>query len=216
MKLLTSLIIFSTSLVSLKLSANIQDIIAVAQIQKTALLSAEDYVEQGKIYQKQEKHDLALIQYNKAIQVNPYSSTAYYNRGLLYALQEKYELSLADFNKVIHINPDYAGAYGNRGNAYLYLGKEKLALRDYDKAIKLEHNLARGYFNRGYVYSLQGKRKSAIADFQKARDLFVKKGDKINAKKANDHIKSFPAINVLKRNIRIFFLRIKSLIDIIV
>lgn len=56
MKLLTSLIIFSTSLVSLNLSANIQDIIAVAQIQKTALLSAEDYVEQGKIYQKQEKH----------------------------------------------------------------------------------------------------------------------------------------------------------------
>lgn len=205
MKLLTSLIIFSTSLVSLNLSANVQDIIAVARIQKTALLSAEDYVEQGKIYQKQEKQDLALIQYNKAIQVNPYSSTAYYNRGLLYALQEKYELSLADFNKVIHTNPNHAGAYGNRGNAYLYLGKEKLALRDYDKAIKLESNLARGYFNRGYIYSLQGKRK--------ARDLFMKKGDQINAKKANEHIKSFPAINVLKRNIRIFFLRIKSLID---
>ena len=41
----------------------------------------------------------------------------------------------------------------------------------------------------------------------------MKKGDKINAKKANDHIQNFPAINVLKRNIRIFFLRIKSLID---
>ena len=212
MKLLTSLIIFSTSLVSLNLPANIQDIIAVARIQKTALLSAENYVEQGEIYQKQEKHDLALIQYNKAIQVNPNSSTAYYSRGLLYYMQEKYESSLADFNKVIHINSNHAGAYGNRGNAYLYLGKEKLALKDYDRAIKLEPNLARGYFNRGYVYSLQGRKKLAMADFQKAKDLFMKKGDKINAKKANDHIKSFPAINVLKRNIIIFLLRIKSLI----
>lgn len=213
MKLLTSLILFLTSLVLLNLPVTKLNNTAVAQTQKIALFSDKGYVKQGRIYQEQGKYDLALSQYNKAIKIHPYSVSAYYNRGILYFVWKKYELSLADFDKVIQIVPNHFGAYGNRGNAYLHLGKEKLALRNYNYAIKLNPNSARGYFNRGYVYNLQGKRRLAEADFQKAKDLFMKKGDKINALKASEYAKGFSLTDILKRYLKILRLKTENIIN---
>ena len=63
------------------------------------------------IYHDQEKWDLALADYNKAIQINPEDAAAYYNRASLYSDQKKWDLALADYNKAIQINPEYTKAY---------------------------------------------------------------------------------------------------------
>ena len=80
--------------------------------------SAEEYYSRGRAYQKQDEDDLALADYNKAIEINPQYAEAYNNRGLLYYEEGKLELALADFNKTIEINPQLASAYGNRGLLY--------------------------------------------------------------------------------------------------
>ena len=51
------------------------------------------YNNRAVVYRKQKKWDLALADYNKAIQINPQKTSAYLNRGNLYSDQKKWEFS---------------------------------------------------------------------------------------------------------------------------
>ena len=73
------------------------------------------YNNRGILYAEQKKWDLALADFNKAIQINPNHASAYNNRGIFYNEQKKWDLALADFNKAIQINPNDAQAYNHRG-----------------------------------------------------------------------------------------------------
>ncbi|WP_045356369.1 trypsin-like peptidase domain-containing protein, partial [Microcystis aeruginosa] len=95
------------------------------------------YLNRGNLYSDLQKYELALSDYNKAIDINPNYAGAYNNRGILYKDLQKYELALSDYNKAIDINPNFAMAYNNRGNLYSDLQKYELALSDYNKAIDI-------------------------------------------------------------------------------
>ncbi|MCA2896703.1 tetratricopeptide repeat-containing S1 family peptidase, partial [Microcystis sp. M039S1] len=129
------------------------------------------YYNRGNLYYYQQKYDLALSDYDKAIELNPNYAKAYYNRGVLYYDQKKYELALADWNKAIELNPNFTDAYYNRGNLYYNQQKYDLALSDYNKAIDINPNDAGAYLNRGGLYSYQQKYELALADFNKAIEI---------------------------------------------
>jgi tetratricopeptide (TPR) repeat protein/S1-C subfamily serine protease len=129
------------------------------------------YYNRGNLYKDQQKYELALADYNKAIDINRNFAKAYYNRGNFYYDQQKYELALADYSKAIELNRNYANAYYNRGVLYKDQQKYELALADYNKAIKLNPNDAEVYNNRGGIYYLQQKDELALADFNKAIDI---------------------------------------------
>ncbi|NJO65328.1 MAG: tetratricopeptide repeat protein [Richelia sp. RM2_1_2] len=125
------------------------------------------YFNRSLLYYEQKKWELALDDYNKAIQINSNDAKIYNNRGVLYDKQEKWELALADYNKTIQINPNLAQAYYNRGNIYSEQRKWKLALADYNKAIQINPNYANAYNNRGNLYYEQKKWELALSDFKK-------------------------------------------------
>ncbi|GCL45813.1 serine protease [Microcystis aeruginosa] len=129
------------------------------------------YFNRGNLYYNQQKYDLALSDYNKAININPNYAKAYLNRGNLYINQQKYDLALSDYNQAIKINSDFAEAYNNRGNLYSDLQKYKLALDDYNQAIKINPNDAEAYYNRGNLYSDLQKYDLALSDYSKAIDI---------------------------------------------
>ena len=129
------------------------------------------YGNRGNIYINQQKYELALADYNKAILLNPNLAGAYYNRGVLYRLQEKYELALADYDKAIEINRNDAVAYYNRGVLYSYQQKYELALADYNQAIRINPNYANAYYNRGVLYYNLQKYDLALSDFSKAIEI---------------------------------------------
>ncbi|MDB9414252.1 tetratricopeptide repeat-containing serine protease family protein [Microcystis aeruginosa] len=129
------------------------------------------YVNRGILYRRQQKYELALDDYNQAIELNPNHANAYNNRGNLYQDLQKYELALDDFNKAIEINPNFAILYYNRGNLYINQQKYDLALSDYDKAIEINPNYAEAYVNRGVLYDDQRKYELALADYSKAIDI---------------------------------------------
>ncbi|MCZ8048720.1 MAG: tetratricopeptide repeat-containing serine protease family protein, partial [Microcystis sp. LE19-41.2A] len=126
------------------------------------------YVNRGILYRRQQKYELALSDWNKAIELNPNYAMAYYNRGVLYDDQKKYELALADWNKAIELNRNFTEAYNNRGVLYQNQKKYDLALSDYSKAIDINPNDAKAYYNRGLLYRLQEKYELALADWNKA------------------------------------------------
>ncbi|MFM6519159.1 MAG: tetratricopeptide repeat protein, partial [Microcystis panniformis] len=99
----------------------------------------------GNLYYNQQKYELALSDYSKAIEINPNLAQAYYNRGLLYYNQQKYDLALSDYNKAIEINPNLAQAYLGRGVLYAILGQPEKVKIDLQQAAILflqQNNMA--------------------------------------------------------------------------
>ncbi|MDB9389879.1 serine protease [Microcystis aeruginosa] len=129
------------------------------------------YVNRGILYQDLQKYDLALADWNKAIEINPNYALAYNNRGGLYHNQQKYDLALSDINKAIEINRNLAEAYYNRGLLYYDQQKYELALADYSKAIDINPNLAEAYNNRGLLHRDLQKYDLALSDYSKAIDI---------------------------------------------
>lgn len=86
------------------------------------------------------EYDLAVNDYNKAIELNPKDAIAYLNRGRAFHNKTNYDLAIADFNKVIEINPKELSAYLNRGDAFEKKGNPQQALGDYKKVVEIDAN----------------------------------------------------------------------------
>ncbi|QGZ88527.1 tetratricopeptide repeat-containing S1 family peptidase [Microcystis aeruginosa] len=132
---------------------------------------AQAYYNRGNLYFNQQKYELALADYNKAIKLDSNDAYAYNNRGNLYYDQQKYDLALADFTKAIELNRNFAEAYLGRGVVYYLQQKYELALADFNKAIELDSKLAMAYYNRGNLYFNQQKYELALADYSKAIEI---------------------------------------------
>lgn len=83
-------------------------------------------------------YDLAVVNYNKAIDLNPKEASIYLSRGLVYYNRKFYELAIADYSKVIEIDPEELMAYHYRGDSYERLREFQKAADDYKKIIELD------------------------------------------------------------------------------
>ena len=129
--------------------------------------TAEWHAQQAYELNEQGRHDEAIEECNKAIELDPNLALAYNNRGAAYLYKGQYDLVIADCNKAIELDPNLALAYNNRGGAYIEKGEYELGITDCNKAIELDPNMAESYYNRGWAYKEQGKNAEAIADFEK-------------------------------------------------
>lgn len=79
----------------------------------------------------------AVVNYNKAIELNPEFVYSYYNRAEIRSIQKDYRAAVLDYNEVIRRDPEFAEAYYNRGLARLYMGEKQKGLDDLRKAGEL-------------------------------------------------------------------------------
>jgi TonB family protein len=84
------------------------------------------------------EYDAAIVDYNKAIELNPKESSIYFSRGLAHFNNKSFTPAIADFDKVIELDPKEATAYFKRGNALEKIGNFEKALTDYQKAVELD------------------------------------------------------------------------------
>jgi len=89
---------------------------------------------------KDEKYDIAIELYSKAIELDPQQPTYYGNRSIAYLRRELFGSALNDANEAIRLDPAYVKAYFRRASANMALGKFKLALKDYDAVRKFRPN----------------------------------------------------------------------------
>ncbi len=113
----------------------------------------------------------ALVDFDRAIRMQPQLADAYNNRGNVWQEKGDLEKALADFNQAIKLNPRHSAAFNNRANIHQTKGHLDEALADYNQSIALEPTKAIAFANRGLTLLQLGQTAQANADFQHALEL---------------------------------------------
>ena len=98
---------------------------------------AEAHVMRGDWYAESDNFEQAIIEYNRAIEIDPLYTDAYVNRGEEYLGHGELDQALADFDKAITINPNDAFAYLFRGLCMIEIGENQRAISDIERALEL-------------------------------------------------------------------------------
>ena len=140
-------------------------------------------INRGYAYKSKGEYDRAVLEYNKAIEIDPRFNMSYNNLGNIYRNKGEYDRAILDFTKAIEIDPKDAIAYTNRGRAFYDKGKYDRAIKDHTKAIELNPKFTEAHNNRAGAYFIKGEYDHAILDFTKAimidpndADAYVNRG----------------------------------------
>ncbi len=139
--------------------------------------AAKDYTQKGRdLYEKREFME-ALLNLNKAIEVDPTYAAAYYVRANIKDSFDDRHGAMKDYNLAIEKNPKFADAFFARGNVKMKLQDYYGAIADYSSAIAINENYIEAYFNRGKAKHFLQAYEDAINDCTKIIQLHPKNVD---------------------------------------
>lgn len=138
-----------------------------AGVDNLSFLDARAYNRRGLAHTSTRNYEQAIIDFNKALQLDADYAEAYINRSAAHLLMRNYGQAVADATSAIEDAPDFVAAYVNRGIAYTGLRRYEDAQTDYLKAMELDPNNVYAHYNLANTYIWMGK-------FQEAIDYFTK------------------------------------------
>ncbi len=136
------------------------------------------YNARGAVYIQLKKYDLAMLDLNKSIDLEP-NEKAYFNRGSVYEELLNVDAALKDYDSALELNAYSAKVYRARGFLYTELKKYDLALTDFNKLIALEPN-EEGYLDRGLFNQTISNIDAALKDYNQAIRLNPKSAQAYN------------------------------------
>jgi len=133
--------------------------------------NAKDLTQKGReLYERNEFME-AILNLNKAIQVDANYSAAYYLRGNIKDNFEDRHGAMKDYNIAVEKNPKFADAFFARGNVKMKLQDYYGAIADYSSAITINENYIEAYFNRGKAKQFLQAYEDAINDCTKIIEI---------------------------------------------
>lgn len=135
------------------------------------------YYSRGVWYLKENKPELAISEFDRALQLKPGFIEARINRAIIYSRQGAFEQAILEYGRIIEASPRTFEAYNNRGNIYGRQGKFAQAIADFSAAIKINPWYANSYYNRAITYLSMKEYKKSLADFRKA-ELFGRQAER--------------------------------------
>ena len=134
-------------------------------------IRAEVHHSQGEQEYAGKKYKKAIVDFDRAIELNPEHVRAYYKRGNTKFQLEDYTAAIDDYTHAIKLNPEHARAYNNRGNTKFKIENYADATEDYTHAIKLNPEYARAFNNRGSTKFKLENYAEAIEDYSHAINI---------------------------------------------
>jgi tetratricopeptide (TPR) repeat protein len=123
------------------------------------------YNRRGELIADTEGEHKALVEFQRAVQLDPTRWRAVHNRGVSYFSLGRSELAMSDFTRTIQLQPKFSTAYFNRGELRFEKSDLRGAVSDYDTAIRLGVEDSSAYEGRGYALLQLGQHAAAVADF---------------------------------------------------
>lgn len=158
----------------------------IEQWHKRQLIRAYAYFMLGKTKFAAKDYDNAMIDLDRAIQINPEFIYAYYARGIAKSELGDYNGATVDYDRYIELNSGDAEAYYRRGEAKKSLGalestRENIekteafyesAIADYIQAIEINPKYAKAYKNQAKVKCKLGDIAFARGDTEKTQSSY--------------------------------------------
>ncbi|HET6243587.1 MAG: tetratricopeptide repeat protein [Bacteroidetes bacterium] len=147
-------------------------IVLIKDAVKLKNLTAEEHLSNGLTKLKEGDITNAIIDFDKAIELNPKLEVAYDYRGLAKVQSGDLVGAIQDYNSVIEINPKNREIYPYRGYVKQQLKDYRGAILDYTKSIELNvENIEMIYLNRGVAKEKLKDYQGAIRDYTKAIEI---------------------------------------------
>ena len=144
----------------------------LSEWQQREQIRAAAYYSLGKEKSKVEDYAGAIVEFDKAIKLNPKYLRAYYGRGRAQSELGDHDSATASLTQVLEMDPDKADAYYIRGSIKARRGDYAETIVDLNKAIELDAQYADAYSNRGGIKFLLGKSEEANGNAEKAQSLY--------------------------------------------
>uniref|UniRef100_A0A8C2VL38 Tetratricopeptide repeat domain 6 n=1 Tax=Chinchilla lanigera TaxID=34839 RepID=A0A8C2VL38_CHILA len=125
---------------------------------------AEGFYQRGLCKVKLQK-DNSILDFNRAIALNPKHFQAYLSRVAFYGLKGRYSKAILNCNEAIRIYPQSVRAYLYRGVLKYYNKSYKLAITDLTTAINMDKNNYVAFYNRAICYTKIKELHMALIDF---------------------------------------------------
>jgi len=100
---------------------------------------SDSYFKTGNDDMMKENYEDAIVQYDKAIELNPSFTSAWNNKGIALSRLKRYENAINCYDKAIEIDQNHANAWYNKAKAFRDMGQSCLdkANEDRTRAAKL-------------------------------------------------------------------------------
>ena len=142
-----------------------------AEPDKLTSLDARAYNRRGLAHISTRNYEQAMIDFNKALDLDPDYVEAYTNRCTAHLLMRNYGQALVDANRSIAEAPDFVASYVNRGIAHTGLRRYVAALNDYLQAMELDPLNVYAHYNKGNTCIWMENYQDAIEAFTKTIEL---------------------------------------------
>ncbi len=131
-------------------------------------LGAGEYERLGDLYLRQGNMDLAFVQYEKALRVDPSQIHIRYKLGRLFLEKGLLEDAGRKFQEILKVTPNDALALEGMGRVYFKQANFTEAERSLKRAVDLRNNLWQSHNALGIIYDRQGKPDLAISHYRSA------------------------------------------------
>lgn len=158
---------------------------------KTKKLTADDYLAMGDDNMNAGKHQAAINDYNRAIEISPGMAKAYESRADAYAaggetapavndyirsgeirrVNDQLSAAIKSFDKALDLDPENISALIGRGGTREDKNEYQMALRDYDKITSQDKYHFQAQYYTGRCYFKLGDNKKAEKAFKRAHKV---------------------------------------------
>ena len=125
----------------------------------------------GSVLLRKRQPGAAIIEFQKALQINPDYGDADVDTGSALMLMGQTDQAISYFRKAIEIKPDFAAAWSNLGSALLEKGQVDEAIQCYQRALAIEPGSGDMHYNLGRAFAKKGNWAEAISCYQAARHI---------------------------------------------
>jgi len=132
--------------------------------------SAADLYAKGEEYYDAGEYKEAVIQYNRAIKIDPENHDYYNSRGVAYFEQGKYYYAISDFINAIRLKSNFARAHYNLAYSKFNLGDYSSAIDDVETSILYDPEYCNAKNLLGLIYNNLDNADSAFLAFESARN----------------------------------------------
>ncbi|HET9792676.1 MAG TPA: tetratricopeptide repeat protein, partial [Candidatus Angelobacter sp.] len=129
---------------------------------------AEGHVCLGMLLRGTGENEKAVVELQRALQLDPTRDEAYIEMALAYAALNKLDDAEKTYQNFIGVNPNYYRGYNVLANFYLQQAQYEKAAQIYQQAIRLAPENSQLYYNLGGAYLFLGRDNDAISALQQS------------------------------------------------